>query len=166
MITVGDYNLPGVDWDRGWSSKASERIFIETFADKFWTQHVRGATHVGGNTLDLLTSSNPDMVVDVQKLGYLGTGDHMMLEASLVGPGQVVETTELVPDWRKADLVGMKDAIANIDWKEEFGENNGTDCMDTLYKVLDREMDKFVPKKLRRADQRSCMVLQMHLLNP
>ena len=92
--------------------------------------------------------------MDVQKLGYLGTGDHMMLEASLVGPGQVVETTELVPDWRKADLVGMKDAIANIDWKEEFGENNGTDCMDTLYKVLDREMDKFVPKKLRRADQK------------
>ena len=78
------------------------------------------------------------MVVDVQNLGYLGTGDHMMLEASLVGPGQVVETTELVPDWRKADLAGMKDAVANIDWKEEFGEGNGAACMDTIYKVLDR----------------------------
>ena len=46
---------------------------------------MRGPTHVGGNTLDLLTSSNPDMVVDVEKLGYLGSGDHMMIEASKGG---------------------------------------------------------------------------------
>ena len=154
VVTVGDYNLPGVDWDRSWSDKSSERLVIDTFADKFWTQHIRGATHINGNTLDLLTSSNPDMVVDVQKLGYLGTGDHMMIEGSLVGPGQVVETTELVPDWRKADLEAMKEAIASVNWTEEFGESNGADCMDTLYRVLDREMEKFVPKKLRRTDQK------------
>ena len=94
------------------------------------------------------------MVVDIQKLGYLGLGDHMMIEASLVGPGQVVETTELVPDWRKADLEGMKDAMANVNWTEEFGDGTGADCMDTVYRVLDREMEKFVPKKLRRADQK------------
>ena len=83
---------------------------------------VRGPTHVGGNTLDLLTSSNPDMVVDVEKLGYLGNGDHLMLEASLVGPAKDEETTQLVPDWTKADLEAMKDSIANIDWVLEFGD--------------------------------------------
>ena len=50
---MGDYNLPGVDWDRNWSDKESERLVVETFADKFLTQLVRGATHIGGNTLDL-----------------------------------------------------------------------------------------------------------------
>ena len=48
----------------------------------------------------------------------------------------------------------MKDAIANVDWREEFGESNGADCMNIFYKTLDREMDKFIPKKLRRADQK------------
>ena len=67
VITLGDYNLPGVDWDRGWSACEGERVVVETFADKFWTQHVRGPTHILGNTLDLLTSSCPDMVVDVEK---------------------------------------------------------------------------------------------------
>ena len=93
---------------------------VDTFADMFWTQHVRGATHIGGNTLDLLTSRNPDMVVGVEKQGYLGNGDHMMLEASIVGPAKAEETTQLVPDWLKADLGAMKDAIDSIDWQIEF----------------------------------------------
>lgn len=154
VMSVGDYNLPGVDWDRNWSDRESERVVVDTFADKFWTQLVRGATHINGNTLDLVTTSNPDMVVDVQKLGYLGNGDHMMIEASLVGPGLVAESTELVPDWRKADLVGMREAIGNVNWAEEFGDSNGADCMDTIYRVLDREMKRFVPNKTRRANQK------------
>ena len=154
VVTVGDYNLPGVDWDRGCSAKQGEQLVVDTFGDMFWTQHVRGATHIGGNTLDLLTSSNPDMVVDVEKQGYLGNGDHMMLEASLVGPAKDEETTQLVPDWLKADLGAMKDAIANIDWKMEFGEKNGKECMDVIYKVLDRETEKHVPMKLRRTGQK------------
>jgi hypothetical protein len=126
VITLGDYNLPGVDWDRGWSASEGERLVVDTFADKFWTQHIRGPTHVGGNTLDLLTSSNPDMVVDVEKLGYLGTGDHMMIETSIAGPARVEESTEMVPDWQKADMDGMKQAIADINWAEEFGDRSGT----------------------------------------
>ena len=76
------------------------------------------------NTLDLVTTSNPNMVADVQKLGGLGMGDLIMIEASLIGPGQVAETTELVLDWRKADLGAMKVAIDNVDWTEEFGGSN------------------------------------------
>ena len=98
VVTVGDYNLPGVDWDRSWSDSEGERLVVDTFSDKFWTQLIRGSTHINGNTLDLLTSSNPDMVVDVQKLGYLGNADHMMIETSLAGPAQEEETNELVPD--------------------------------------------------------------------
>ena len=123
---------------------------VETFADKFWTQHIRGATHIGGNTLDLLTSSSPDMVVDVEKLGYLGSGDQMMMEASIAGPAKEEQTTELVPDWQKANLEAMKQAIEEINWTVEFGEKSGKECMETIYKVLERETEKHVPMKLRR----------------
>ena len=34
---MGDYNLPGVDWDRGWSASEGEMLVVDTFADKFWT---------------------------------------------------------------------------------------------------------------------------------
>ena len=154
VVTVGDYNLPGVDWDRGWSAREGEQLVVDTLADKFWTQHVRGATHIGGNTLDLFTSSNPDMVVGVEKHGYLGNGDHLMLEASIVGPSREEESTQLVPDWLKADIEGMKNSIAEVDWQVEFGEKSGKECMEVFYNVLDREIEKHVPMKLRRAGQK------------
>ena len=65
----------------------------------------------------------------------------MMMEASILGPAKDEESTQLVPDWPKADLVAMKDAIANIDWMLEFGERSGKECMDLIYKVLDRETE-------------------------
>ena len=49
----------------------------------------------------------------------------MMMEASILGPAKDEESTQLVPDWPKADLVAMKDAIANIDWKVEFEDRSG-----------------------------------------
>ena len=146
--------MPGVDWDRGWSAREGEQLVVDTLADKFWTQHVRGATHIGGNTLDLFTSSNPDMVVGVEKHGYLGNGDHLMLEASIVGPSREEESTQLVPDWLKADIEGMKNSIAEVDWQVEFGEKSGKECMEVFYNVLDREIEKHVPMKLRRAGQK------------
>ena len=118
---------------------------VETFADKFWTQHVRGSTHTGGNTLDLLTSSNPDMVVDVVKMGYLGSGDHMILETSIAGPAKQEQSTESVPDWQKADLEGMKQAIADIDWNEEFGERNGKECMEIVRCWREKLRSMFLP---------------------
>ena len=39
VVTVGDYNLPGVDWDRCWSNKEGEQLVVDTFADMFWTHH-------------------------------------------------------------------------------------------------------------------------------
>ena len=56
-----------------------------------------GPTHVGGNTLVLLTFSISDMVV-VEKLGYVGSGDHMTIETSIAGPAREEESTEMVPD--------------------------------------------------------------------
>ena len=129
VITVADYNLPGVDWDRGWSACEGERLVVETFSDMFWTQHVRGPTHIKGNTLDLLTSSDPDMVVDIEKLGYLGSGDHMMLETSIAGPAREEDSMELVPDGQNADMEGLKQAVAEINWTEEFGDKTGKECM-------------------------------------
>ena len=154
VITVGDYNLPGVDWDRGWSACKGERLVVETFSNMFWTQHVRGTTHIKGNTLDLLTSSDPDMVVDIEKLGYLGSGDHMMLETSIAGPAREEDSMELVPDWQKADMEGLKQAVAEINWTEEFGDKTGKECMEVMYKVLERETERHVPLKLKRSSQK------------
>ena len=144
------YNLPGIDWERGWSASTGEQMVIDTFNDMFWTQHVRGATHVGGNTLDLLTSSNRDMIVDLKNHGYLGTSDHIILEASIAGPIRGVDSDELIPDWSKADLSNFKESVANIDWQAKFLDKSGKECMAEIYQIIENGSKTFVPLRPRR----------------
>ena len=54
---MGDFNLPGINWDRWWSASAGERMVLDTLGDMFWHQLVRGPTHRLGNTLDLCLTS-------------------------------------------------------------------------------------------------------------
>ena len=57
-------------------------------------------TNKEGNTLDLLTSSSPDLVSGVRDEGYLGSGDHTVVWVDMVGPtrDQVSVNVKMVPD--------------------------------------------------------------------
>ena len=35
VLVLGDFNLPGIDWDRWWSASAGERKMLDTLGDKF-----------------------------------------------------------------------------------------------------------------------------------
>ena len=73
-----------------------------------------------------------------------------MLEIGLAGPLKNNDSMEEVPDWSKADLLKLREAIQEVDWASEFENMSGTQSMEKFYSVLDREVDKFVPKKMRR----------------
>ena len=81
--------------------------------------------HKDGNLIDLVTSSNPDLVSDVRDEGYLGEPDHSMLWVELVGPARDQDSEELVPDWRKADMNKLKETLSNIDWEKKFEGKTG-----------------------------------------
>ena len=48
-------------------------------------------------------------------LDYLGTADHQLLKFTIVGPKRSNTTTELVPDWTKANYDAMKKEIGEMD---------------------------------------------------
>lgn len=54
--------------------------FFDLINDKFLIQHVREATRLN-NVLDLVFSSEKDMIHDVSVLGHLGKSDHCMIIA-------------------------------------------------------------------------------------
>ena len=154
VVTVGDFNMKGIDWDLGWSASAGENMLLDLVGDKFWTQLVRGPTHVDGNTLDLVMPSSPELVAGVETLGFLGSCDHNMIEISLVGPALDQSSKQLVPDWSKADYEAIKVALEEVNWEEEFRDKPGSDCMDILYSVIERETERCIPKKLRRTSSK------------
>ena len=150
VVVVGDFNLSSIDWRRNWASTAREGGLIDLVENKFWVQHVLEPTHEDGNTLDLCISSQDDTVAGVEVLEPLGNGDHSMLEIDLSGPLVNSDSCEEIPDWTKADLSKLKDALQDVNWDAELESMSGTEAMDKFYMVLDREVNKFVPKKLRR----------------
>jgi hypothetical protein len=99
VVVVGDFNLPHVEWDRGWSTCGGERMVLDTMADMFWHQLVRGPTHRLGNTLDLCMTSSLELVAGVEVIAPLGNSDHSGLGVEIVGMPTDRSTKEEVPDW-------------------------------------------------------------------
>ena len=149
-VLFGDMNIPGVDWERHWSPCRGETMVLDLLGDKFWTQHIRGATHKGGNTLDILTTSTEDMLVDYEIMGYLGRSDHTINIATLVGPMKEEESVEMVPDWGKVDFQEMNSRMEAINWEEELMGKTGLESMEIFYEKINKVVEDCVPKKRRR----------------
>ena len=79
VVVVGDFNLPGIEWDRLYSDSPGERVVLEVVQGMFWTQHVDFSTHEDGNILDLVLDSG-GLVTGVWDMGRLGQADHCMMK--------------------------------------------------------------------------------------
>ena len=69
IFIAGDFNLPHANWDSKCSnpgaSTEEQRMTSEIFTlmnDHNLIQHIRGATHKAGNTLDLMLTNNPLLI--------------------------------------------------------------------------------------------------------
>ena len=146
---VGDFNLPGIDWERLYSDCPGERVVLEVLQGKFWTQYVDFSTHEPGKILDLVLG-RAGLVTGIWDEGRLGSGDHSMLKIEVAGPAREEDNKELVPDWTKADIEGMKVAISAINWEEKLEGKNGLERWEIVKNIIQEETDKCVPKKARR----------------
>ena len=154
VVVCGDFNLPGVDWARGWSPSEGERMVVDMVGDMFWHQLVTGPTHRLGNTLDLCMSSSLELIAGVEVIAPLGGSDHNGLEVNVVGMAVADSSKEEVPDWAKADMKALRDKLGEVEWETEFNQLTGLQCMEKFYEVLDRVTKDCVPNKLRRTSNR------------
>ena len=148
---IGDFNLPGIDWNMLHSDNPGENVFLKVVQDRFLTQHVDFPTQDSGNTLDLVLSSTPELVLSVQDFGTLGKSDHRLLQISITGLKVGVKTKELVPDWSKADVDGLKASFSSIKWEDLLRDKTGTESWNLFKQTIDLEVERAVPKKLRRS---------------
>ena len=73
-----------------------------------------------------------------------------MIEIEVVGPNIEGDNKELVPDWTKADIKGIHDAIEALDWEAELEGKSGIEKWEVVKRVIQEETDRCVPKKMRR----------------
>ena len=71
VILGGDFNLPDIDWTKTEVKPKSQypiaysAIMLETCED-LYSQHVEEPTHLRGNILDLVFTSNKDQVENIE----------------------------------------------------------------------------------------------------
>ena len=64
---------------------------------------------------DLVFSSDQNLILDVLKLSPLGKSDHAMMLVTVDGAIRRPTTCEQIPDWKNADMEGLKAELAEVD---------------------------------------------------
>ncbi len=82
-IFIEDFNLPGVERERGRAREAKGGELLETAVEEGLDQLVTFPTHTKGNILDLLLTNCSDKILDVSDVGRLGRCDHCMIKVDI-----------------------------------------------------------------------------------
>lgn len=106
------------------SEKPQEVEFIDALNDAFLHQHVEGATHNKGRTLDLVLSSEKYIIDRVEILNNEDLSDHHPLLLSVCATEKEEEEPNLVFDFKKANFQTMKQMLQNINWVAMFSKPN------------------------------------------
>ena len=133
--------------------------FLNCVQDNFFSQHIRFPTHSSGSQPDIILSSQPELVLDVEDVCRLGKSDHSMVMASIAGKVSSNTTFELVPDWRKANLDALRE-LTDINWEERLAEKNTLETWDSIKAHIHEVEGKCVPRKRRRIASRPLWMQQ------
>ena len=151
-VIIGDFNFPGVKWDSGWCDSRG-RPFYDACSDVFLTQHVEGATHLSGNTLDLVLSSDPSLVRGVEMIGRIGASDHetLLVDISLDVLTRHVPST--MRNFNRANFGGMRRDLS-IDWEAELSGLSVESMWTSIKSRINGAINEHVPLRRIRLNRK------------
>ena len=147
-IVLGDFNFRDIDWATGQAGGPSSRAFLDATQDAFLTQHVDFPTQRSGSVIDLVFSSNSNLISNVCDVGKLGKSDHAMILIDICGKVKDNSTDQEVPDWAKADFAKMDQIIRDTDW-DTLLQGDTVTGWNTFKSVLTEAQAQCVPSKKR-----------------
>ena len=145
VMVIGDFNYREIDWEtmKAGSKKAEE--FLDVVMDNLWSQHVTKPTRQN-SLLDLVITSYPNMVDEVDVIDHLGTSDHSMVQWEMI---YRVELEQAKPkrDFRNANFDRMKDDINKVNWKEDLDDCSTEEAWKLFKEKFQHQIRKNVPMK-------------------
>ena len=144
-LIMGDFNHPDIRWNSLDSSKESAK-FLLLVQNCFLTQHVLEPTR-GDNVLDLILSSNKELVDNVTVVEPLGTSDHSQIHFNLTVKTGSRYSKQRKRDFKKGDYVQMRSYLENMKWAEILENKTAEQCWKSLKSEFDYIIQKFIPNK-------------------
>lgn len=116
VVICGDFNYPSIDWRTDTCTGSGEQ-FLDVINDCFLTQHVEESTRED-NILDLVLSSEEEMIQDVEVCEPLANSDHNSVQFKVVvrGSSPSQDDSKVLRDFKKANWEEMKRTLNSIDW--------------------------------------------------
>ena len=146
---IGDLNLPGINWETLTTDKKGEGI-LEACLEMGLEQLINFPTHNKGNILDVIITNRSDCALNITDVGSLGKSDHCMIWLETIYNTPVNEEERYIPDWNKADVKNLRNALNRMDWFELLSDKCTSSARDTFKINLFQLTVFWVPlKKIR-----------------
>ena len=94
------------------------------------------------------------MIQDVVVGDSLGTSDHNIIQFKVVANVPLKSTSELVPDFRKANFMGLRKHLKNMEWDAAFSENDTISQWNTFKDIISDACSKYIPLRKRRSNNK------------
>ena len=151
---MGDFNFPNIDWNNGVGNDILSESFLQTISNCFLIQHVQSPTrHRDGqtsNTLDLILTSEINMVDSLKHAPPIGKSDHDLLLFDLNINLDEVPKKEYVK-YFKGNYKEMRNDLKSVNW-DTSNDYNVEDSWKFLKNNILATVEKHIPKSSKSSN--------------
>ena len=144
-LFLGDFNFPGIDWQKNAANDFKSRIFLDQLVENDFTQLIDFPTHVKGNILDLALTNFPDKILNISSPGNLANSDHSILSIDILTNFEKTEEIGEKPDWNKCDHEELNQFYENVCWQELIVEGDAVLSWENFKEKIQEGINKHVP---------------------
>ncbi|XP_041483858.1 uncharacterized protein LOC121430607 [Lytechinus variegatus] len=145
ILIMGDFNYRDINWETMQAGSGKSEAFLDVIMDNLWTQHVSAPTRQE-SLLDLVITSNPCAIDEVEIIAHLGNSDHNMLRWDT---NYFVNQNNMVPkrDFKSANFDAIKCELEEIDWNNKLNNKSAEQAWNETKAVLHQLIYDYVPTK-------------------
>ena len=152
---MGDFNHGHIQWNSLESTGIEDQQFLCLIQDSFLTQHVLEPTR-GENVLDIVLSSQKDLVDNVKIFEPLGNSDHNQIYFDINVKSESKNKKTYKRNFHKGNYKDMRKYLAKLDWNNMLMNKTAIECWNILkYKLRVSSINLFPSKNKENGVERN-----------
>ena len=144
VVILGDFNYSDINW-KFRDSGSLGKDFLDLVNDCFLWQHIKQPTR-GKNTLDLVLSSEENMIEEIEISCPISNSDHNTIFFQLICNIDEEESKVVNYSYDKADYQSIRKGLQTIKWNSQFLGKSVEDMWSFWKNVMVKYRDAYVPK--------------------
>lgn len=148
MLVMGDFNYH-INWNTLEGERPEDINFINVTNDNFLFQHITDPTR-GKNTLDLILTTDENLVEGLTVGEHFGTSDHQVVRWNIYLDNEDLKKENLdSKNFFKADYDKIRNELEKTNLAKKIESANVEEAWAIIKKELNLVVDKYIPSRGR-----------------